>query len=151
MGFILAPIALILFALVGVINSIVIIIINISRRAFFSNVSKIKYRFAFDVDVFDNYLFAETWNLIFAWKVNPFGIFGETISSVLGRLRQYGGISWVGWLFSWFLDIIWIPDWFNDWKCFNSLENIRKLKWIGHCKASIMSLEDINLNREKYK
>lgn len=134
MGFILAPIALILFALVGVINSIIIIVVNISRRAFFRNVSKIKYKFAFDVDVFGNYLFATTWNLIFA-KRKIFGIFGETISSVLGKGRKFNELNWFGFAFSWFLDIIWFTDWRKG----------------GHCKSSIMSLEDIKKNRNKYK
>ena len=134
MGFILAPIALILFALVGFINYFSVIIVNLTRRAFFKTVSKIKFEFAFNVDVFGNYLLKDTWNLIFAWKVKPFGIFGETISSVLGKLRRDSGISWFGWLFSWFLDIIWFTDWFKG----------------GHCKASIMSEERIEEIRKTY-
>ena len=134
MGFLLAPIALFLFALVGSIHSIVTLLIAIPRRAFFKTTSKLKFQLAFDIDVFGNYLFRDTWNLIFAKENKLFGFFGETISSTLGRGRRDGGLSWFGYVFSIFLDAIWITDWFKG----------------GHCKASIMSEERIEEIRKSY-
>ena len=134
MGFLLAPIALFLFALVGSIHSIVTLLIAIPRRAFFKTTSKLKFQLAFDIDVFGNYLFRDTWNVIFAWETKLFGVFGETISSALGRGRRDGGLSWVGYAFSIFLDVIWVTDWLKG----------------GHCKASIMSEYRIEEIRKSY-
>lgn len=148
MGFILSPIALFIFALVGAIHSLTTVIINIPRRSFFKKTSKLKFQLAFDIDVFGNYLFRDTWNLIFARKkthficmsyaIHPplkFGAFGETLSSAFGRGRRDGWLSFFGWLFSFILDIIWFTDWFKG----------------GHCKASIMSNERIQQIRKSYK
>ena len=134
MGFILAPIALFLFAIIGVIHSFVTLLTNISGRAFFKRKSAKKYQFAFDVDVFGNYLFRNTWNVFFAKESKLFGGFGETISSALGKGRRDGGLSWFGYAFSIFLDVIWVTDWFKG----------------GHCKASIMSNERIEEIRKTY-
>lgn len=135
MGFILAPIALILFALVGLINYFVVIIVNISRRAFFRKVSKIKIQFAFNVDVFGNYLLADTWNLLFCLKSEQyFGVFGESISSALGKILRDKKASIFGYVFAYFLNVIWITDWFAG----------------GHCKASIMNEARITEVRNSY-
>ena len=135
MGFILAPIALLLFSLIGFVHSFVTIVINVKRRAFFRNVSKIKSKFAFDVDVFGNYLFAETWNLLFCKKgYKVFGVFGETISSGLGKLLRDKKASWFGYAFAYFLNFIWFTDWFRG----------------GHCKVSIMKNYKIKENKNSY-
>ena len=134
MGIILAPIALFLFSLVGSIHSIVTLLIAIPRRAFFKTTSALKFQLAFDIDVFGNYLFRDTWNFIFASEFKLFGVFGETISSALGRGRRDSGLSWFGYAFSIFLDAIWFTDWFKG----------------GHCKASIMSNERIEEIRKTY-
>ncbi len=148
MGFLLAPIALFLFALVGTVHSVVTLLTNISRRAFFKTTSQVKFQLAFDIDVFGNYLFRETWKFLFVKKnlhkvylsyavctPKTFGVFGETISSALGRGRRDGWLSFFGWLFSWLLDIIWFTDWFKG----------------GHCKASIMTDQRIHEIRKSFK
>jgi hypothetical protein len=133
MGFILAPIALFLFGIIGMIHSIVTLLVNLYKRAFLKTVSKKKFQFAFDVDVFGNYLFAETFNALLAKEI-LFGRFGETISSALGRGRRDGTLNCFGWLVSVLLDIIWITDWLKG----------------GHSKASIMSYKRIEEIKNSY-
>lgn len=124
MGIILAPIALFLFSLVGIVHTILTPVQLIYRRAFFKQLHNETFNFAFDVDVFGNYLFRNTWNLIFCKKgCQYFGIFGETISSCLGKILRDKKASWFGYAFAYFLNAIWVTDWLKG----------------GHCKASIMS------------
>jgi hypothetical protein len=135
MGIISAPIALLLFTFIGVIQSILTPFKYLYRRAFFRKWHNTSFSFAYDVDVVGNYLFRDTWNLLFCKKgVNEFGRFGETISSVLGRIRKQGG-SHFGLIFGYFLDVIWITDWLKG----------------GHCRASIMTSTEIKINKLKYK
>ena len=132
MGFILAPISLFLFAFIGSIHSLITIVINISKRAFFRKTSKIKYTFALNVDILGNYLFKDTFNFTLLKKgYIYFGIFGETISSALGRMLRDGKANYFGYFVAYTLNIIWFTDWFKG----------------GHCKASIMTDEKIKEHR----
>lgn len=124
MGIILAPLALFLFSIVGVVHTLITPFQFIYRRAFLRKLHKETFTFAFDVDVFGNYLFRNTWNILLCKKGNTyFGVFGETLSSCLGKILRDKKASVFGYIVAYALNVIWITDWFKG----------------GHCKASIMS------------
>lgn len=122
MGFILSYIAIILFVFIYLLDSIIILIIDVKNRKWFRTVNKQKYTKAFDIDVFANYLFPKTWNLLLGSRGYQFGRFGETLSSAIGRKYIENSLSWFGYFIYYFLYLV---D-FSTWKAG------------GHCKASIM-------------
>lgn len=123
MGFILSYIAIILFTIVYLLDSVIIMIFNVANIKWFKGVSKLKYTKAFAIDVFANYLFPTTWTFLFSWKGGyKFGRFGETLSSVLGRKKIEKSLSWFGLVVYYILYAIDVPRW----------------KLGGHCYWAIM-------------
>ena len=85
MGLILAPIALILFFIVFIIESIFSFFFETKNRKWFKIVSARMYKKAKLIDIFGNYLFPEFWNWMFSKGGYSYGKLGETISSVTGK------------------------------------------------------------------
>lgn len=128
MGFILATLALLLFAVVYLLSGIGDLFIDIKDRKWFKTASKRKFNKAFKVDVFGNWLFKDFWNVILSKGGYEFGRFGETLSSVFGKKRMEGSLNILGYVISIIIDIIDFTKW----------------KKGGHCKASIMTEDKIN-------
>lgn len=127
MGFILSHIALILFVVVYMLDGFTSLFINVEKRKWYKITSKRKFTKAFKVDVFANFLFPDFWNLIFSKGGYPFGKFGETLSSCLGRKKIEKTLSWFGLIFYYILFVIDFSQWKNK----------------GHCVASIMTTQQI--------
>ena len=70
MGIILAPIALILFVLVFILETIFSFFFRTKKRKWYKVVSEKMYRKAKLIDIFGNYLFPEFWNFVFSKKGN---------------------------------------------------------------------------------
>lgn len=128
MGFILSIIALILFVFVYILDEITIMLVDVRNRKWFKTTAKRKFKKAFKVDVFANFLFPVFWNVAFSKGGYEFGRFGETLSSCFGKKRLEKSLNCFGLLISLIIDVI---D-FTKWK--------KK----GHCIASIMNDEAIN-------
>lgn len=128
MGFILSYIALILFVAVYILDEFTCLFIDVRKRKWFYLTSKRKYSKAFKVDVFANFLFPDFWNLIFSKGGYEFGIFGETLSSCIGRKQVDKTLSKFGLCFYYLLYAIDFTKW----------------KQGGHCNWAIMSEEQIN-------
>lgn len=137
MGIILAPIALILFIIVFIIETMFSLFFETKNRKWFQLISKRMYEKAKLIDIFGNYLFPEFWNFVFSKKGNnyKFGRLGETISSCLGKKRLENSLSLIGYGMYY---ILYILDW-TAWKKG------------GHCVYHIMSEEQIkNFNKSYY-
>ena len=128
MGFILYPIAIILFAIVGVVYEFIMLFIGVYKRKWFKTVNQRKFNSSFRIDVLGNWLFADLWNVVYSKGGYQFGRFGETISSALGRKFIEESLSLFGLL--WYY-ILYAAD-YTNW---------RKG---GHCIANIQSDEQIN-------
>lgn len=133
----------------GVVHTFITIFYQIPKRAFFKSINKVNYTFAFDVDVFGNYLFKNTWNAMFSKSGYEFGNFGETLSSVFGKKREENTLTTFGLVMSYILDFLFINDWFKDWSLVWKLQ-FKKVSYIGHSKLSIMDINDINRIRLIY-
>lgn len=123
MGFILSLISWFLFGLVYLLDEITGLFINVRHRKWYKITSRRKFGKAFKVDVFANYLFPDFWNFVFSKNGYAFGIFGETLSSCLGRKKIEHSLSWTGLLIYYILYVIDFTQWKNK----------------GHCIASIMT------------
>lgn len=134
MGIILSFIATILYILLYIVDFIRVLIVNIKRSAYIKKVDKERFTTALQADVFGNYQYKDLFNWMFCKKGKVlFGVFGETISSALGKGRRDEKLNGFGFAFSYLLDIIWVTDWLKG----------------GHCKASIMSDIEIEINEHK--
>ena len=129
MGIILAPISLILFFIIFIIDSIFSFFFETRDRKWFKIVSERMYRKAKLVDIFGNYLFPEFWTWLFSKKDKGynFGVLGETISSATGRKKEDKSLNYIGLTLYYILYAIDFPSW----------------KYGGHCKRYIMSEEQI--------
>lgn len=129
MGFILSYIAIGLFLVVYLIDSVLILVIDVKNKKWYKVVNQRKYTKAFDIDVFGNYLLPDTWTFFLSWGGGyKFGRFGETLSSVLGRKKLDNSLSWIGLFLYYFLYAF---D-FTKWKVG------------GHCYWAIMHDYQIN-------
>jgi hypothetical protein len=129
MGIILAPLSLILFFIVFIIESIFSMFFETRKRKWFTLISARLYRKAKLVDIFGNYLFPEFWAWLFSKKDKGynFGRLGETISSATGKKKEDNSLNKIGLTLYYILYIIDFPSW----------------KYGGHCKRYIMSEEQI--------
>lgn len=129
MGIILAPIALILFIIVFIIETLFSLFFETKNRKWFQLVSLRLYKKAKLVDIFGNYLFPEFWNWLLSKRGYnyKFGKLGETISSVLGKKKLENSLSITGLILYYILYIIDIPSW----------------RYKGHCVRYIMSEKQI--------
>jgi hypothetical protein len=127
MGLILAPIALILFFIVFILESIFSFFFETKNRKWFKIVSQRMYRKAKLVDMFGNYLFPEFWTWLFSKGGYSYGRFGETISSVTGKKFLENSLSISGLILYYILYIIDFDSW----------------KYGGHCIRWIQTEEQI--------
>ena len=129
MGIILAPISLILFILVFIVETFFSLFFETKKRKWFTLVSARLYKKAKLVDIFGNYLFPEFWNFIFSKKGNnyKFGRLGETISSVFSKKKKDKSLTYFGLFIYYSLYLIDLPSW----------------KYGGHCIRYIMTEEQI--------
>lgn len=107
MGFILSILAYILFALVAFINFPIVMVKYAGVRGFWKTLNKYWLQNAIALDVFGNYSYRTTWNLLFK-KNNgyAFGNQNETISSALGKNQRDNTLSFFGKIMCWILDIL---------------------------------------------
>jgi len=135
MGFILSILAIFLLCIVHVVDYLFSLVYDVKNRQWFNVVGKRNFKKAFNIDVFGNYQYREFWNFAFSKKGNnyKFGKFGETLSSCFGKKQIEKSLSIVGWIFLIIINTIDISKWLKN----------------GHCKASIMTDDEINtfLNR----
>lgn len=127
MSVFLSILALIIFVILHVIDSFVVLFKGIRKRKWYKLIKVRYYRKAYNIDVFGNYQFKDTWNLLLSKNGYEFGKFGETISSVLGKKQIEKSLTKTGWALLFIINIIDFPN----------------LKNGGHCKVSIQNEEQI--------
>lgn len=129
MGIILAPIALMLFVLVFIVETFFSLFFETKKRKWFTLISARLYRKAKLIDIFGNFLFPEFWNFIFSKKGDnyKYGVLGETLSSATGKKKIENSLTKTGLILYYILYIIDFPSW----------------KYGGHCIRHIMSEEQI--------
>jgi hypothetical protein len=129
MGIILAPIALILFIIVFIIETFFSLFFETKKRKWFTLISARLYKKAKLIDIFGNYLFPEFWNFIFSKKGDnyKYGVLGETLSSATGKKKIEKSLTKTGLILYYILYVIDFPSW----------------KYGGHCIRYIMSEEQI--------
>lgn len=123
MGFILSIIAQLLYFIVGFINTPITIYKFRKKHGFLKALSKHQFQSAKDVDIFGNYKYKHTWNLLFINKDGyKFGVQGETISSALGKNQLRNDLTWFGWFIVYVLWLIDTKYWFVGGHCINSID-----------------------------
>lgn len=127
MGIILNTLAILIYAIVHIFDFFITFFVFKKKRGYFREVSKDHFNKAFQLDVFANLQYKNTWGVIFGRSGYQFGRFGETLSSVFGKKRADGSLTYLGYFITVLLDVLWFTDWFEG----------------GHCKKSIMSVEKI--------
>ena len=129
MGIILALIALILFVIVFIIETIFSFFFRTKKRKWYKIVSAKMYRKAKLIDIFGNYLFPEFWNFVFSKKGKnySYGRLGETLSSCTGKKKLENSLTKTGLILYYILYVIDFPSW----------------KYGGHCKRWIQTEEQI--------
>lgn len=136
MGHVLSYIAIILFTVVYLLDGIIILIKGVKNRKWYYYTSSRSRDKAFKTDIIANWLFPETWNLLFSNGGYEFGRFGESLSSALGKKYEGGSLSIAGLVIYGILYIVDVQAW----------------KKGGHCYMSIMDDDTINkfIDRKKY-
>lgn len=129
MGYILAYVAILLFTIVYLLDSVVILLYQVKGRKWYLHTSSKSRSKAFKTDIIANWLFPDTWSFLFSKKGGyRFGRFGESLSSCLGRKFEEHTLSLMGYAFYYILYFLDYTAW----------------KTGGHCFISIMSDEQIN-------
>ena len=128
MGFLLTPIAWLLYTLLFIVDEFRVLVFDVKNRKWFKTTGNRKFKKAMSVDILGNYFYGDTLNWLFSKGGYKFGRFGETISSALGRKFIEKSLSLFGLL--WYY-ILYAAD-YTNW---------RKG---GHCIANIQSDEQIN-------
>jgi hypothetical protein len=107
MGFVLAIISQLLFSILWIINFPIVLFEHAKKKGFWKVTDTYWYQHAVAVDIFGNYAFRATWNLIFRTKEGYlFGKIGETISSALGKNQRDGTLTAVGKVMCFILDTL---------------------------------------------
>lgn len=129
MGIILAPISLILFILVFIVETVFSFFFRTKKRKWYRIVSAKMYRKAKLIDIFGNYIFPEFWQFLFSKRGEnySYGKLGETISSVFSKKRKDKSLTYFGLFIYYFLYLIDIPSW----------------KYGGHCHRFEMDENEI--------
>ena len=107
MGFLLAFISYILFSVMWIINFPIVLIQHARAKGFFMVTNQYWKQHAIAVDVFGNYAYRATWNLLFRKEGGYlFGDKRETISSALGKNQRGGTLTKIGSGMCWFLSTL---------------------------------------------
>lgn len=130
MGILLAPLALILFIIVFIIETIFSLFFQTKNRKWFKIVSVRLHRKAKLIDIFGNYLFPEFWNFIFSKNgVNyKYGRWAETISSVTGKKRLEKSLSFTGLVLYYILYLIDFTSWKHGGHCIRWIQSEEEIK-----------------------
>jgi len=129
MGWILNILALQIFTLISVVDTIVRLATKRSENSAF--------RKSFNINVFGNYLFGVTLNICLLKKhVNLFGIFGEPISSVLGKGYKAKQLNYLGHVIRFLVDAADVPMW---------------VKGKSHCIEWIRTEKEIKKTAKEYR
>jgi hypothetical protein len=136
MGFILSIIAYCLFGIVALVNFPVVMIKYVKKHGFFRVMNDYWFTNALELDIFGNYTYRTTWNVLFR-KNNgyKFGRRGETISSVLGKNQRDKTLTIVGWIM---VGILWVAD--IRWIKKSTRKNY--IQSSGHCLMSIKEFDN---------
>ena len=106
MGFILAIVSRVLFLITGFINPIVVAIKYRKKHSFLKVQSEYWLIDALELDIYGNYAYRATWNVLFQKNGYEFGIKGETISSALGKNQRDNTLTRVGKVMCFILDTV---------------------------------------------
>lgn len=98
-NFVLFLISRILFYPLSLMNITYILLFK--NGNIFKKISNYFYSSAYDIDIYGNREFRSLWNAVFIKqdildKSHLFGSYGETISYVLGKNKEYGTLSYLG-------------------------------------------------------
>jgi len=127
MGWLLNILALILFVIIFIIDLLIRLFSKRSKNSAYSN--------GYKINVFGNELFGDTLNFsLLKNKFNEFGVFGEPISSVLGRCKRDNKLNRFGNLIRFIVDFVDLPMF---------------IKGKSHCKEWIRTKEEINNYKNK--
>ena len=119
----LSILARLLFTIVGFINPILVMFKYVKRNGFWNVFTDYWLQDAREVDIFGNYTYRTTWNMLFGRKGGyRYGRRGETISSALGKNEFYNSCSVVGYVMVYMLWFIDYKYWFSGGHCYNSIE-----------------------------
>ena len=127
MSLLLSLIALVLFTIVGLASLILFLFTDVKDRKWYQLIDKRSFVMAFEIDVAANYLFRHFWNNALSDGGYSFGVFGETISSALGKKQLEKTLTLLGWIILIIINIVDFTKWFQ----------------FGHCIASIQTPEQI--------
>lgn len=130
MGFVLSIIAQLLFIALFPINRIVRMVMQIRSYAFFRTINDYEFKHALDLDIFGNYAYQETFNLLLKKRKSniSFGRKGETISSVLGKSQFANQLTWLGWFVVGLLYILDFKYWNKGGHCLNSIMKDKEIR-----------------------
>ena len=118
MGFVLALVSYVLFILVWIINFPIVLLKHVRSNGFLIVTNEYWRQHAVAVDIFGNYAYRATWNMLFRTSLGyRFGKRDETISSALGKNLRDGTLSWCGKVVCWILHLI------DKKHCINSIRN----------------------------
>lgn len=122
MGFLLSIIAYALFIPMVLINFVIVMFTHIKKHGFFKVTNDFWFTNAYELDVYSNYAFRTSWNVLFKTKEGyRFGVRGETISSALGKNQRDKTLTWIGWLIVGILYAIDYKFWGEGGHCLNSI------------------------------
>jgi hypothetical protein len=132
MSILLSIIAIALLTLVHIVYNIVMLFTGVKNRKWYNLIDKRAFELAFNIDVFGNYQYKNLWNLLFSKGGYEFGVFGETISSCLGKKMLEKSLTIFGWVIAVIINIV---D-FGKYKSGFTGKGF-------HCVASIQTDEEI--------
>jgi hypothetical protein len=133
MNIILSLIALVLFSIVHLLYNITMLFTGVKRRKWYTLIDKKAFNLAFNIDVFGNYQYKDLWNLLFSKKGYEFGVFGETISSCLGKKTLEKSLTTFGWVIATLINIIDVGKWKSGFKgqgfhCVSYIQTDKQIK-----------------------
>ena len=133
MSIILSLIALILFVIVHLLYNIIMLFTGVKDRKWYNLIDKKAFNLAFNIDVFGNYQYKDLWNLIFSKSGYEFGVFGETISSCLGKKMLDKSLTIFGWVIAILINIVDVGKWKsgftgNGFHCVASMQTDKQIK-----------------------
>jgi len=116
MGFVLAIVSKVLFFIMGFINPIIVAIKYRKKRSFFKVQDEYWMEDALQLDIYGNYAYRSSFNLLFQKDGYAFGVKGETISSALGKNQRDNTLTNTGKAMCFILDTL------DKNHCKNSIE-----------------------------
>jgi hypothetical protein len=128
MSLLLSLIALVLFIIVGLASLILFLFTDVKGRKWYQLIDKRSFVMAFEIDVAANYLFRHFWNNALGNGGYSFGVFGETISSALGKKQLEKTLTLLGWIILVIINIVDFTKWFKSGHCIASIQTPEQIK-----------------------